>query len=426
MSNLDADVYRRGSSGRGSREEVTRQPRQAVRRPSADISLSELYAPPDAENQLTIEYTSTYDGQTSENPLLIHTNPRARVTSSTPLAPPQTAEQKQTAQREERPKNQSKQDPETKSFRFSMLLGWTGMSGKKGKIKKEDNDKSVARPVLPPSFSFTTSKSQANVERTNQPSQPPKGVYDPNIPLLRFISEEITVAGQSKLITISTQSDAFAKAVVLSMEAVSAARDMHKAEPSNDAAGYLLVMELEALADIYKSFGDFNFGMALLQESIAVRKKHNIGNEQDLAVALNDLALLYCEVERYTDAFPLFQQAHALSESHNGGPCPDSAACIGNAGVALRGAKIFADAIVANDQAYTQMAAMTDCNHFNSLQQKAMLAMSLYGAGDPGLGTRMLKEVVEELKNQEYSEDHPYLKCLEYEYKRFINDADSE
>lgn len=401
--------------------------RKKARRPSVELDFDSLYAVPndDMHSDLPlIESMPTSDSAAELTPTTFsYENPR-RMSAAVPLEP--QAEDKHANSTREAAASKMESKPSRKPFSLSVLLGWPGKSKKKvEKPVTETPVKSTHRkPLLaitPPSFSRSTSKGVLE-ESKSQPKSP-RLEYNPHAPLLRFIKDKITVPSEPRPVVVSSQSNIFAKAVILGLEAVSAARDMYSNEPFNEGLGLKLVAELEAMADIYKSFGDFHFALALIQEAVALRREKDLGSKYDLAISLNDLGLVNCEIECFAAAYDLFEQAFYLIEEYNGGPCADSAACLGNAGVALRGSKSFSSAISAHDKAVTLMRSVAGENHFFSLQQKAMLALSLYPAGDVLLSTRMLKEVISTLEEAQY-QNHPYLKYLKFEYDAIVESGD--
>ena len=401
--------------------------RKQARRPSVELDFDSLYAAP-AENMHSdlplVEAMPTTDSAVELTPTTFsYENPR-RLSAAVPLDP--QAEDKHTDATHAAEPNKKESKPSHKPFSFSVLLNWAGKSKKKGEKAPPDTPvkATTRKPLLaltPPSFSRSTSRGVSEESKSQLIS--PRPTYNPHAPLLRFIKDKITVPSEPKPVVVSSKSDVFAKAVILGLEAVSAARDMLSEDQSNEGLGLKLIAELEAMADIYKSFGDFHYALALIQEAIALRRERDLGSKFDLAISLNDLGLINCEIERFAVAYDLFEEAFYIIEEHNGGPCADSAACLGNAGVALRGSKSFSSAITAHDKAVTLMKDAAGENHFYSLQQKAMLALSLFPAGDVLLSTRMLREVISTLEGPQY-ENHPYLKYLKFEYDRIVQSGD--
>lgn len=416
--------FRKGRAEEGRERSSSRPPsRSADRRPSADLDINELYGSSNRDAPM-IEAMPAGEIR-SDRPLgssFVFSNPHRP-----PLSTPPPAEKKHlTPERPDTAKKQSKPNaapsPPHNPFSFSVLLSWAGKGKKAGDTKPENaTSPSPLASVSPRSYRSFSRGTPMEEKKDRSQKAPAINVFDPNAPILRFLGEKIVVPGPPQQVTLESKSDVFAKAVILSMEAITAAREMYKEEPFNDSLGIQLVTELEAVADIYKSFGDFLDGATLLQEAISLRRDRKLGSKLDIAVTMNDLGLIYCELQRHQDAYDLFREAHRLIEEHSGGPCLDAAACMGNAGVALRGAKIYGDAVTANDMAHSQMSTLSDPHHIYALQQKAMLALTLHPAGDVSLGTRMLKDVIDEFKAKEISEEDPYFKYLKYEYARIIS-----
>ena len=310
-------------------------------------------------------------------------------------------------------------------FRLPIFFG----RGKKDE-KKQVEDTVVTPPVkeranvsvlVPPSLpkSKTRSFSSDHKSKTSKEQK-----LSQNDPLLKYVKEKILIPRESKPpVVVTSQNGLFAKSVLLSLDAVTASRDLYKNDPGNVTFGLSLCEKLEALADIYKSFGDYYYGATLLAESVSLRKGNTFGSQKDIAVALNDLGLINLELKRYSEAYGQFEEAFYLLEEYHDGPTPDSAVCLGHAGVALRGAARYKGAITAHDKAVSQMKAMVGSTHHFCLQQKAMLAMSLCPAGDEVLGKRMLKEVIDEISATKLEECHPYLEFLRYEYDQIVKSS---
>jgi tetratricopeptide (TPR) repeat protein len=82
----------------------------------------------------------------------------------------------------------------------------------------------------------------------------------------------------------------------------------------------------------------------LLQRALAVREKALGPDHPDVAVALNDLALLYERQGRYADAEPLYKRALAINEKGLGPDHPVVATYLNNLAELYRAQGRYADA----------------------------------------------------------------------------------
>jgi CHAT domain-containing protein/Tfp pilus assembly protein PilF len=105
-----------------------------------------------------------------------------------------------------------------------------------------------------------------------------------------------------------------------------------------------VALSLNNLAVLYRSQGRYADAEPLYQRSLAIREKAFGRDHPDVAQSLNNLALLYDSQGRYADAEPLYQRSLAIREKALGRDQPDVATSLNNLALLYRSQGRSADA----------------------------------------------------------------------------------
>jgi tetratricopeptide (TPR) repeat protein len=239
---------------------------------------------------------------------------------------------------------------------------------------------------------------------------------DPNSPALISLKENLQFQA-GKTIEFASQNE-FDKSIDASLDVVAAARVAYEScsQANKSKCGIDLALLLEWLGDVYKSIGEFDRAAKCLAEALATRRAVKSGAQQ-VAATFTDLGLIFCDAGKFEEGYDCFEEAYSiLSEYHEDGRHPDVAASLGNLGVALRGLGQCSESVNAGEKAVRLMEELCGKHDLNTLQQKALIAVSLVPAGDPGLSAHMLtKAIAVAEKELGYSRDHPWLAYLHHE-----------
>ncbi len=93
-----------------------------------------------------------------------------------------------------------------------------------------------------------------------------------------------------------------------------------------------MATSLNNLAGLYDNQGRYSEAEPLLQEALAMSKRVLGDEHPDVATSLNNLALLYDNQGRYSEAEPLYQEALAMRKRVLGDEHPDVATSLFNLG----------------------------------------------------------------------------------------------
>jgi tetratricopeptide (TPR) repeat protein len=236
---------------------------------------------------------------------------------------------------------------------------------------------------------------------------------NPSSPLLSQLKVSLTYGSQDALET--APKEAFIEAINQARAAIVDGRIIFENDANTNSA-ILFSTLLESAGDILKGSAKYQEAADYLSEAVRARKRYNCP-KVDTAYVLNDLGLIQCELGQYAEAKNSFKESFDILSEIHGDAHPDIAASLGNLGVALRGTKEFTASLTAHEKANKMMERICGKDHEFTLQQKALLGISLTYAGDAQQGKRVLRLLLTQLQQlQVYAENHPWLLYVQSEY----------
>ncbi len=128
-----------------------------------------------------------------------------------------------------------------------------------------------------------------------------------------------------------------------------------------------LAYTLNNLAFLYNNQGRYSEAEPLYQQALAIRRRLLGEEHPDVATSLNDLAYLYYNQGRYAEAEPLLQQALAIRRRLLGEEHPDVATSLNNLALLYNNQGRYAEAELLYMQALESRDQLLGANHPNTV-----------------------------------------------------------